>query len=97
MVEKKDYHIMNGHDEAVKANRHVKQKRQTDWNSYIASVRNFTHQSHIERLDKYLEHFCEENKGCLKEFKKYFKDDHLKSIEKRWKVLCSEDGLDSLD
>lgn len=93
----KDIHIFRGYDEARRAVQGVPQKAKTNWQQYVQTVRSHPNLQPIQRMDPYLEHFCEVNQGSLQEFSKWFVESHLEPIEKKWKCLCARDGMTSLD
>lgn len=99
-LDRKQYALMAGHEEEVKKFKDVKQQQQTQWRDYVFN-QNYYSANHIpvgeESWQVYLNHFAEENKGDLSEFKKWFKPFYLKEYERRWQVLCADKGLEDLE
>jgi hypothetical protein len=100
ITKKHEFSSFKGYAAACKANREVvnkSSKQKTDWNHYVNQICKDEYNTVSKIIDKYMEYFCEMNKGSLQEYKENFEESFLKTFENRWKCLCSEDGLESLD
>ena len=47
-------------------------------------------------MNEYLDYFCEQSGGSLKDYAKLFTASHLEEIERKWKCYLAKDGLNSL-